>query len=136
MQSLLEYYGIEASQQRIADEVNLERERDLLVGEMRIYLIKNGLSVSLYQTDRDENALKALKRYVSRGIPVVALQRKNLRSNQGHYRIVVGFREEEVAVLDPLVGLLYIPPEDFLSLWEANRATKLDNQMLIVRRVK
>lgn len=136
VQSLLEYYGIEESQQHIADEVNLERERDLLVGEMRTYLMKKGLSVSLYQTERDGRALKALKRYVDRGIPVVALQRKSLSSNQGHYRIVVGVGEDEVVVLDPSVGLLYIPVDDFLSLWEANRAIKRDNQMLIVRKVE
>ncbi len=139
IQSVLEYYGATGSQREIAGGLgyNIVPDRPRLsINKMSDYFTyKYGLDVYLYRTTNDTKSMDILRHYVvDEGIPVVVLQRKYVGSSEGHYRIVVGFEEGEIVVLDPISGLLFIPEEDFLSLWQANSAIKFDNQMLVVER--
>ncbi len=132
-QWVLEYYGTEKTQQHIARELHITTG-DLEIVELLTYLRTQGLSVAPHQSDNDTASLLTLEKYVEEGLPVIVLQRRSLRSDEGHYRVVVGMNADRIVVLDPLVGLLYIPREDFLLLWEANTATVRSNQMLAVKR--
>lgn len=138
IQSVLEYYGAIDPQTEIAGKMgyNIIPNRPTLpINRMKDYFKYNyGLDVNLYHTTTDNKSMAALRHYViDEDIPVIVLQQKYIGSSKGHYRIVVGFEEDKVIVLDPVSGLLFIPENDFLALWQANSATKFNNQMLVVR---
>ncbi|NOZ58311.1 MAG: hypothetical protein GXO66_01840 [Euryarchaeota archaeon] len=134
-QAVMEYYGVKKAQSRIAGELGLRRDGgNLAAVDLLHYLRGQGFSVVPHQSDNDTLSMRLLEEYLEEGIPVIVLQRRSLESSEGHYRVVVGMTPGRVVALDPLVGLLFVPREDFLRLWEANAATMRDNQMLAVWR--
>lgn len=76
-----------------------------------------------------------LKRRVSRGFPVIVLQRFSFQNPYGHYRVVVGYDDEtqKFTTLDPAIGRNYnISYTEFAALWTSGSTFTLTNWTLVV----
>jgi tetratricopeptide (TPR) repeat protein len=89
------------SQREIMDEIKDSENPATCNSEMVLYPRRKGFANYSFQGD-----LRILREVVSQGIPVIALTRAGTGNGIGHYRVVIGFDEQEDQVIfhDPDLG--------------------------------
>jgi len=114
MQTVLNYYGIKESQEEIARRIWNPEEKVVKLSEMVYYPREKGLKSYSF-----EGSAEIIRELLSQGIPVIVFQRASKKVNKGHYRIVTGYKGDELIFYDPLLGKkVKSKAEEFTELWE------------------
>lgn len=127
---VLNFWNVNMSQEEIAVEIFDPMTNLTAISEMKAYVQRLGLKY-----EEPEGSIENLKKYVSRGFPVIVLQKYSLQSAYGHYRVVVGYDDEnrQTVTLDPILGHNYnITYTEFAELWKPGATFTTFNWMFVV----
>jgi predicted double-glycine peptidase len=118
------------SQRKIADEIYDSASQATYNSELVLYPRIQG-----FESFSCQGSLPVLKQVVGKDIPVIVLTKPVSQIAKGHYRVVVGFDEDEDLVIfhDPYFGdRMAMTSEDFLKVWELGKGRNQARWMLAV----
>lgn len=124
MSMILDFYGINAPQQEIADQIRpynnpqgFNDDKSVTLDEMATFAVSKGLTTF----KRSNGDIDKLKLFVANGIPVVTITWIDQKGGFGHYRIVKGYDQNKQQIIqddsifgkDQSVGF-----NEFMRLWQ------------------
>jgi len=118
------------SQKKITDDIFDTENQATYNSEMVLYPRSKGFSSFSFQGD-----LRILKEVVAKGIPVIALTKPIKQIPKGHYRVVIGFDDDDDQVIfhDPFFGSRYaMSYKNFLKVWDLGKGRNQCRWMLAV----
>ena len=98
--------------------------------EMVLFPRTQGFESYSFQGD-----LRVLKDVIGKGIPVIVLSKAIKQIDKGHYRVVIGFDEDEDQIIfhDPYFGdLKAMTSKDFMTVWELGKGRNRSRWMMAV----
>lgn len=94
LSSVLQYYGMNISQETIAQSVYDSRLRGALITDLYQFAISLG-----FKAETKQGNLQELKSFISRGIPpIILVDMGRLGMSQPHYMVVVGYKGDNFYV--------------------------------------
>ncbi len=121
---LLDFYGINATQQEIADQLRpynnpqgYNDDKSVTLDELASYSEQKGLTTF----KRPGGDINKLKQFVANGIPVITITWIDEKGGFGHYRIIKGFDENKQQVIedDSIFGQNQpVTYNEFNRLWQ------------------
>ena len=118
------------TQQNITDEIYDSENQATYNSEMVLYPRTQGFESYSFQGN-----LRILKEVVGKNIPVIVLTKTIKQLAKGHYRVVIGFDEDEGQIIfhDPLLGERNAMTEkDFMKVWELGEGRNQSRWMMAV----
>jgi len=118
------------SQRQITDDIYDSENQATYNSEMVLYPRSKGFESYSFQGD-----LRILKNVVGKGIPVIVLTKTVKQIPKGHYRVVIGFDDEEGQVIfhDPFLGERKVmTSKTFMKVWELGKGRNQSRWMLAV----
>jgi len=127
---ILNYWGVEVTQDEVAAEVYDAQAHLTYMTEMAAYPKTLG-----FETEQRTGSISELKHWISLGRPLIVLQKFSLSNAYGHYRVVIGYDDEQRVVVtnDPSIEENYtIDYVQFATLWEPGTTFSTINWTLII----
>ena len=123
---VLGYYRVRIGQDELAAEIRPEGSRGTLNLDLLISARKHGFAAEMTAGE-----IAAVKEYLRRNIPVIAMVESSPKSDLYHYLVIHGYDDEDrrLIVHSGNNRDLSLPYRRFLAAWEA-----AGNWMLVVRR--
>jgi len=118
------------SQQKIADEIYDSENQATYNSELVLYPRTKGFESYSFQGD-----LRILKDVVGKDIPVIVLTKTIKQVAKGHYRVVIGFDDDEDLIIfhDPYFGgRTAMTSKDFMKVWELGKGRNQSRWMMAV----
>ncbi len=118
------------SQQKITDEIYDSANQATYNSELVLYPRTLGFESYSFPGD-----LRILKDVVGKDIPVVVLTKTIKQIAKGHYRVVIGFDEDEDQIIfhDPYFGdREAMATKDFMKVWELGKGRNQSRWMMAV----
>ncbi|MDW7759240.1 MAG: C39 family peptidase [Acidobacteriota bacterium] len=118
------------SQRMIADAIYDSENQATYNSELVLYPRTQGFKSFSFQGD-----LQILKGLVGKGIPVIVLTKTIKQVAKGHYRVVIGYDEDENQIIfhDPYFGdRAYMTNKDFMTVWEMGPGRNQSRWMMAV----
>jgi predicted double-glycine peptidase len=118
------------SQRKITDEIYDSESRATYNSELVLYPRTQGLESYSFQGD-----LRILKDVVAKDIPVIVLTKTIKQIAKGHYRVVIGFDDDQDQVIfhDPYFGgRMAMTSKDFVKVWEMGKGRNQSRWMMVV----
>ncbi|OGD16997.1 MAG: hypothetical protein A2V76_07040 [Candidatus Aminicenantes bacterium RBG_16_63_14] len=118
------------SQQNIADEIYDSGSRATYNSELVLYPRTKGFESYSFQGN-----LRILKELVGKDIPVIVLTKTIKQIAKGHYRVVIGFDEDEDQIIfhDPYFGgRNAMTSKGFMKAWELGKGRNQSRWMMAV----
>ncbi|MFP4083073.1 MAG: C39 family peptidase [Candidatus Aminicenantes bacterium] len=118
------------SQQKIADEIYDSESRATYNSDLVMYPRTKGFESYSFQGN-----LRILKDVVGKDIPVIVLTKAIKQIAKGHYRVVIGFDDDEDQIIfhDPYFGdRNAMTREDFMKVWELGKGRNQSRWMMAV----
>lgn len=118
------------SQQKITDDIFDSGNQATYNSEMVLYPRAWGYASYSFQGD-----LGILKEVVGQGIPAIVLTKPIIQIPKGHYRVVIGFDDDNGQVIfhDPFFGSRYaMTYKNFMKAWELGKGRNQCRWMLAV----
>jgi tetratricopeptide (TPR) repeat protein len=118
------------SQRKITDEIYDSANEATYNSELVLYPRTQGFESYSFQ-----GSLQILKDVIGKGIPVIVLTKTIKQINKGHYRVVIGFDEDEDQIIfdDPYFGdRKAMTSEDFMKVWELGKGRNQSRWMMAV----
>lgn len=118
---VLAYYGISIELSTMS-RLTRRTERSYMTAQAILDVAPTfGLEAQLYSG----GSIQTIRQAIRVGLPLIALQNQPLASGQtvAHWRVVIGYDDASrtVYVMDPLLGYIAIPQQDFLTMWTPQR---------------
>ena len=107
------------SQRKITDEIYDAKSQATYNSELVLYPRSKGFECYSFQGN-----LRILKDVVGKDIPVIVLTKAVKQLAKGHYRVVIGFDDDEDQIIfhDPYFGdRIAMTSKDFMKVWELGR---------------
>jgi tetratricopeptide (TPR) repeat protein len=117
-------------QQKISEEVYDSENRATYNSELVLYPRTQGFESYSFQGN-----LRILKEVVGKGIPVIVLTKTIKQIAKGHYRVVIGFDEDEDQIIfhDPYFGSRQaMTSRNFMKVWELGTGRNQSRWMMAV----
>ena len=117
-------------QRKIADEIYDSQNQATYNSELVLYPRTKGFESYSFQGN-----LRILKEVVGKGIPVIVLTKAIKQIAKGHYRVVIGFDDEEDLIIfhDPYFGARNaMTSKDFMKVWELGTGRNQSRWMMAV----
>jgi tetratricopeptide (TPR) repeat protein len=117
-------------QGKIADEIYDSQNQATYNSELVLYPRAKGFQSYSFQGD-----LRTLKDVVAKGIPVIVLTKAVKQIAKGHYRVVIGFDDDEDLIIfhDPYFGdRQAMTSRNFLKVWELGKGRNQSRWMMAV----
>jgi tetratricopeptide (TPR) repeat protein len=117
-------------QQKIADEIYDSESQATYNSELVLYPRTQGFESYSFQGN-----LRILKEVVGKGIPVIVLTKTIKQIAKGHYRVVIGFDEDEDQIIfhDPYFGARQaMTSKNFVKVWELGKGRNQSRWMMAV----
>jgi len=118
------------SQRKITDEIYDSESQATYNSELVLYPRTKGFESYSFQGN-----LQILKDVVGKDIPVIVLTKTVKQLAKGHYRVVIGFDEDEDQIIfhDPYFGgRCAMTSKDFMKLWELGKGRNQSRWMMAV----
>jgi tetratricopeptide (TPR) repeat protein len=118
------------SQRKITDEIYDSEIQATFNSELVLYPRTHGFESYSFQ-----GSLRTLKDVVGKDIPVIVLTKAIKQIAKGHYRVVVGFDEDEDQIIfhDPYFGgRMAMTSKDFMRVWELGKGRNQSRWMMAV----
>jgi len=118
------------SQRKIADEIFDSESRATYNSELVLYPRTKGFESYSFQGN-----LRILKDLVGKDIPVIVLTKTIKQVAKGHYRVVIGFDEDEDQIIfhDPFFGgREAMTSKGFMKVWELGKGRNQSRWMMAV----
>jgi len=118
------------SQREIADEIYDAGSRSTYNSELVLYPRTKGFESYSFQGN-----LEILKDLIRKDIPVIVLTKTLKQLRRGHYRVVVGFDDDEGQIIfhDPFFGgRNAMKAKTFMKVWELGKGRNLSRWMMAV----
>jgi len=118
------------SQRKITDEIYDSQTQATYNSEMVLYPRTHGFESYSFQGD-----LRILKDVVGKNIPVIVLTKTINKIAKGHYRVVIGFDDDQDQIIfhDPYFGgRTAMTSKDFLKAWELGKGRNQSRWMMAV----
>ncbi len=118
------------SQKVIADEIYDSASQSTYNSELVLYPRTRG-----FQSFSFQGSLEILKDLVRKDIPVIVLMKTIKQVAKGHYRVVIGFDEDEDQIIfhDPLFGdRKAMRTKTFMKTWELGKGRNQSRWMMAV----
>jgi tetratricopeptide (TPR) repeat protein len=118
------------NQQKITDEIYDSESKATYNSEMVLYPRTQGFESYSFQGN-----LRILKEVVGKDVPVIVLTKAVKQLAKGHYRVVIGFDEDEDQIIfhDPLLGERNaMTVKDFMKVWELGKGRNQSRWMMAV----
>jgi predicted double-glycine peptidase len=118
------------SQQKISDEIYDSESQATYNSELVLYPRTKGFESYSFQGN-----LQILKDVVGKDIPVIVLTKTIKQIAKGHYRVVIGFddNEDQIIFHDPYFGDQHaMTSEDFMKVWELGKGRNQSRWMMAV----
>lgn len=118
------------SQRKIADEIYDSGSQATYNSELVLYPRTKGFESYSFQGD-----LGILKDLIRKDIPVIVLTKTTKQIGKGHYRVVVGFDEDEGQIIfhDPYFGgRKAMTSRSFMRVWELGKGRNQSRWMMVV----
>lgn len=135
--SVLNYWGIQLTEQQLNDENRPANEKGYTLKELKAIAKRNGLNSYVLSMIKDPD--QQLKEQITKGRPVICTTRfpqgwyfaykvpiygniyrwliKSIGPEKDHYIVVFGFDEDDFLIMDPNVGLVSFDQKYFHSCW-------------------
>ncbi|WP_457639783.1 cysteine peptidase family C39 domain-containing protein [Persephonella sp.] len=114
LSSVFKYYGIEVSQDKIAEKVYMPQLKGALITDLENYATSAG-----FKTKLCTGSIETIKSFLDRKIPVIVLVDYGWWVfSQPHYLVVVGYNEEGFIVHDGYKAFKKIKYTEFIKIWE------------------
>lgn len=111
---VLNYWGVEASPEAIAEEIYSKSAKGTLGLDMVLYARKKGLDVV-----QSRGSIKSIKENIDLGYPVIVLVDYGFWVyQQNHFMVIAGYHKNGVIANSGKNQLKFIRVEDFLKPWE------------------
>jgi len=129
---VLNYWGLNATQQEVAGSVYDPSRNITTMDSMATYPMEIG-----FQTQTSTSNITYIRTWISQGVPVIVLQRYSESNPYGHYRVIVGYDDDDSYLItyDPINGGNYnITYGLFAELWKPGPNSTFDttNWTLII----
>jgi tetratricopeptide (TPR) repeat protein len=118
------------SQRAITDEIYDSESQATYNSELVLYPRTNGFESYSFQGN-----LRILKEVVKKDIPVIVLTKTIKQIAKGHYRVVIGFDEDNDQIIfhDPYFGDRFaMTSGDFMKVWELGKGRNQSRWMMAV----
>ena len=118
------------SQRKITDEIYDSESQATYNSELVLYPRTKGFESYSFQGN-----LRILKDVVGKDIPVIVLTKTIKQIAKGHYRVVIGFDDDEDQIIfhDPYFGdRNAMTSEDFMKVWELGKGRNQSRWMMAV----
>jgi len=118
------------SQRKIADEIYDSESQATYNSELVLYPRTKGFESYSFQGN-----LRILKDLVRNDIPVIVLTKTIKQIAKGHYRVVIGFDDDEDLIIfhDPYFGdRTAMTSKDFMKVWELGKGRNQSRWMMAV----
>jgi tetratricopeptide (TPR) repeat protein len=118
------------SQRKIADEIFDSASQATYNSELVLYPRTQGFESYSFQ-----GTLQILKALVGKDIPVIVLAKTIKQVRKGHYRVVIGFDDDENQIIfhDPLFGnRRAMKVKTFMKVWELGKGRNQSRWMMAV----
>jgi len=118
------------SQRKITDEIYDSESQATYNSEMVLYPRAKGFESYSFQGN-----LRILKDVVGKDIPVIVLTKAIKQIAKGHYRVVIGFDDDEDQIIfhDPYFGdRTAMTSKDFMKVWELGKGRNQSRWMMAV----
>jgi tetratricopeptide (TPR) repeat protein len=118
------------SQQKITDEIYDSESQVTYNSELVLYPRTKGFDSYSFQGN-----LRILKDVVGRGIPVIVLTKIIKQIGKGHYRVVIGFDDDEGQIIfhDPYFGdRTAMTSKNFMKAWDLGKGRNQSRWMMAV----
>ena len=118
------------NQQRITEEIYDSANEATYNSELVLYPRTQGFESYSFQGD-----LRILKDVIGKGFPVVVLSKTIKQIDKGHYRVVIGFDEDDDLIIfhDPYFGdRKAMSTGDFMKVWEMGKGRNQSRWMMVV----
>ncbi len=118
------------SQRKIADEIYDSENQATYNSELVLYPRTKGFESYSFQGN-----LRILKDVVGKDIPVIVLTKTIKQIAKGHYRVVIGFDDDEDQIIfhDPYFGdRNAMTSKDFMKVWELGKGRNQSRWMMAV----
>jgi tetratricopeptide (TPR) repeat protein len=118
------------SQRKIADEIFDSASQATYNSELVLYPRTKGFESYSFQ-----GTLQILKALVGKDIPVIVLTKTIKQVRKGHYRVVIGFDDDENQIIfhDPLFGgRRAMKVKSFMKVWEFGKGRNQSRWMMAV----
>lgn len=112
----LNYWFANVTQEKVAAEIYDPTLNLTIVSKMKAYPQKIGFKAEELTASIDD-----LRRWISKGYPLIVLQKFSLQNTYGHYRVVVGYSDERELLItfDPILGNNHnVTYTEFSELWK------------------
>jgi tetratricopeptide (TPR) repeat protein len=119
-----------SSQREIAQEIYDSENQATYNSEMVLYPRTRGFASYSFQGN-----LRILKDVVAKGIPVIVLTKAIKQIAKGHYRVVIGFDDDEEQIIfhDPFFGGRHAMTfKTFMKVWELGKGRNQSRWMMAV----
>lgn len=127
---ILNYWSANVTQEEVATEIYDPATNLTTISEMKAYPQERE-----FKTEELTGSINHLKEWISRGCPLIVLQKFSLQNTYGHYRVVVGYNDEKELVItfDPILGSNYnLTYTEFAELWKPGSTFSTFNWTLVV----
>jgi ABC-type bacteriocin/lantibiotic exporter with double-glycine peptidase domain len=112
--SVLNFWGIAVTPERIVRDVSLEKARGTLTIDLIIYALGRGFDAKDYRGNIDD-----LKSTISKGYPLIVLIDYGVAFYQAnHFMVVIGYNPQGVIAHSGRQQAKLIPYDDFLKAWK------------------
>lgn len=118
------------AQRKIADEIYDSQNQATYNSELVLYPRTKGFESYSFQGN-----LRILKEVVGQGIPVIVLTKAIKQIAKGHYRVVIGYDEDEDLIIfhDPYFGdRNAMTSKNFMKVWELGKGRNQSRWMMAV----
>ncbi|MDQ7056010.1 MAG: cysteine peptidase family C39 domain-containing protein [Persephonella sp.] len=114
LSSVFSYYGLNISQEKIAEKVYIPELKGALISDLENYAKSSG-----FQTKSAQGNVETLKRYIDRKIPVIVLLDYGfLMFTKLHYVVITGYNEVGFIAHTGYEKNKLIPYRMFEKLWK------------------
>ncbi len=120
------------NQQKISDEIYDSQNQATYNSDLVLYPRTKGFESYSFQ-----GSLRILKDVVGRDIPVIVLTKTIKQIAKGHYRVVIGFDDDQDQIIfhDPYFGdRTAMASKDFMKAWELGKGRNQSRWMMAVVR--
>jgi len=118
------------SQRRISEEIYDSENQATYNSDLILYPRTKGFESYSFQ-----GSLRILKEVVGKDIPVIVLTKAVKQLPKGHYRVVIGFDEDEDQIIfhDPYFGSrMAMTSKNFMKVWELGKGRNQSRWMMAV----
>jgi len=130
LQMVLEYFGQEVSQKKLARAVHASRASGTSHAELLRAARRRGFFAYL----NDNSTLFEIKHFLALGLPVI-VNFIDAASDEGHYAVVVGYRGRWLRLNDPWNGRNFqLSDREFLNRWHDSRNQHREWIMVLAER--